>query len=345
VSTRFSAIRWAREAPTLTHRGRVDRLGHHLLLLLSTYARNDGSNVYTSPATLAKEAHASPRELADALGRLEDAKLIRREQTEKGPGWSLDLSVKSEVDTVLEDRAERRRAATRERLRRFRANQKAASNATVERYETHESSVTGNAEVERYVTPESSVTETDVTQEFGVSNAEVDRYKADVTHDCNACNASESVTPAGQTGYNSLELPKEELQKEELQSSGPTDRAAAPADARPAAPRKGTKRTRPADPAKQERERQAQELATGYYEAMNKMVKFMGVKQVVTHALTQFSYDQVRTALERMSTTDRHRPLTRQTLLAAIEAGTGRTGGHQPWRNSTDENAYDGTLI
>ena len=63
AAVRYTAIKWAREVPTLLHHGRVDRLGHHLLLLLATYAKNDGSDMYASMSTLAKESHAPARDV------------------------------------------------------------------------------------------------------------------------------------------------------------------------------------------------------------------------------------------------------------------------------------------
>ncbi|PXY25163.1 hypothetical protein BAY59_24365 [Prauserella coralliicola] len=189
MAAKFTAIRWAREVPTQLHQGRVDRLGHHLLLLLATYARNDGTDAHPSTATLAKEVHASEREVLATLDRLEAACLIRADHGSNGiPGWSLNLEVRSEVDPVVEDRVARRRAADRERQRRRRERLKVDSHATVD----------------RDVTENSTVTEKGVTQELPVSHAQVDRDKADVTQELGVSHGSETVTTAGQGPHNSL---------------------------------------------------------------------------------------------------------------------------------------------
>ncbi|TCO64367.1 helix-turn-helix domain-containing protein [Actinocrispum wychmicini] len=204
---RFAAIRWAREAPTLLHHGRVDRLGHHLLVVMASYARNDGTDIYVSTATLAREVHATVGEVQTAVDRLERAGLLARAAASNGAsGWRLNLTHEHGPDTVTQTRAERRRAATRERVRRLRERTTTRSaNTTVERDVTPESSVT-NAEVQRY-------SGTGVTQD---SNA--------VTQDSNACNAPGSVTSAGQQGYNSLRTPLTPIPSLTRASLGEEDR-------------------------------------------------------------------------------------------------------------------------
>lgn len=313
----------------MLHRGRVDRLGHHLLLLLATYAKNDGSDMYASVTSLAKDARASERDVTEVLDRLERAGLIERAHASNGaPGWSLKLDARSDSDVVVEDRIGRRRAADRERQRRRRKLLKDVR----------------HGELDRDVTQELPVTSRAVTQELPVSHGEVDRDIGFVTQELPVSHASETVTPAGQSAYNSLELPKDRTPKDEL----PPDADASGANelaldgitptAKPAKRRKA----KAVDP----REAQAQELASAYYEAMNHQAPFMGVKTVVKHALTTFAYDQVRAGLIHMSTVDRYRPLTRQTLLAAIEAPTRRpSNGHTPYQNPADQNEYDKPLI
>lgn len=334
---RYTAIRWAREVPTLLHRGRVDRLGHHLLLLMATYAKNDGSDMYASVTSLAKEAHAPEREVADALARLEKAGLVAPAHASNGaPGWSLDVARRSEVDAVVEARTAQRRAATRERTRLWRERRKAVGDAEVGRHVTPDSTVTNGR-----VTHELTVTTNGVTQESGVRNAELLRHKPDVTHQCDAGDATESVTTAGQTPYNSLQLHKDRTPKDELHTdadaSGASELALVGVTAA-AKPKRGKRQSKPADPL----DPQAQELANGYYLAMAKAPPFMAVKGVVRHFLgVGFSYDKIKTGLQRMSTVDRHRPLTRQTLLAAIEGPNGRrANGHQPYRDRDDAD-YD----
>lgn len=335
AATRYTAIRWAREVPTLLHRGRVDRLGRHVVLLMATYAKNDGTDMYASAASLAKDACASEREVVDALDRLEKAGLIARAHASNGaPGWSLNLSVRVESDGVAEDRLERRRAADRARQQRRRDRQKAERHGALAR--------DGHAQLDRDVTGNSTVTTADVTQELGVSHAEVARDNGHVTQELPVSHASMTVTPAGQTGCNSLELPKDRTPKDELPADADASGASVLALGDITPPVKPAKRrkTEPADP----REAQAKDLATRYYEAMSKQVAFMGVKGVVKQALTVFTYEQVRAGLIHMSTVDRYRPLTRQTLLSAIEAPAGRganRAGHQPYRDAKDDSAYD----
>lgn len=208
AAVRYTAIRWAREVPTLLHNGRVDRLGHHLLLLLATYAKNDGSDMFASVTLLAKDARAPQREVLETLGRLEKAGLIESAHASNGaPGWSLNLSARSEIDPVAEDRLERRRAADRVRQQRRRDRRKIKSHGEVNR--------DGHAELERDVTPNSSVTSRSVTPKSPVTHAQLDRDKGDVTQELGVSHARVTVIPAGQDGCNSLinslkdELPKE----------------------------------------------------------------------------------------------------------------------------------------
>ena len=342
ATVRYNAIKWAREVPTLLHRGRVDRLAHHLLLVMASYAKNDGSDMYASVTSLAKDVRAPERDVVAALGRLEEAGLIGREHASNGaPGWSLNLDARSDEDAVLEARQAARRAATKARTRKWRERRRIVSDAEVERHVTQELDVTKDV-----VTQESGVTMNGVTQEFGVRNAEVVRHKPDVTHECDAGDARVSVTTAGQSAYNSLELPKDRTPKDEL----PTDADASGASelalvgvTSTAKPKRGKRQAKPADPL----DSQAQELANGYYLAMAKAPAFMAVKGVVRHFLgVGFTYEKIKAGLHRMSTVDRHRPLTRQTLLAAIEAPNGRhTNGHQPYQNPVDQSVYDEPLI
>lgn len=212
AAVRYTAIKWAREVPTLLHRGRVDRLGHHLLLLLATYAKNDGSDMYASVTSLAKDARAPERDVVDVLDRLEKAGLIERAHASNGaPGWSLNLSARSDEDPALEARQAQRRAATRKRTQAWRERRKSSGDAEVERHVTQESGVTNGV-----VTPELSVTDEGVTHQCDAGDAEVVRHKDDVTHQCDAGDARVSVTTAGQTPYNSLELPKDRTPKDEL---------------------------------------------------------------------------------------------------------------------------------
>jgi hypothetical protein len=328
--TRFAAIKWARDLPTMLHRGRIDRVGHHVVLVAATFARNDGTDIWVSLDTLAACSHLELRELAAVLDRLETLGLMRREMSSKGiQGWALNLSAeRAEVDE-MDARAERRRSRTRDRMRRLRERRQSESDAGVD----------------RHVTPKSTVTGQDVTQE---SDA--------VTHKSDAGDATRSVTLAGQGGCNSLELP--ELPK----SSVPTERAnadASPGDeveistpteasedglfgveSKPAkASRKRSKKS--VSPEAQERERQAQELASRYYEEKRKMASFPGVKQIILRALANYEYRIVSAAVDRMLNEDRSRAFTLPTFGDALERVSGaRQGSRGPRDLSTGDRRW-----
>lgn len=183
---RFAAIKWARDVPTLLHNGRVDRLGHHLLLILATYGRNDGSDIWASVNTLAREVHATVGEVEDALERLQKADLLSPAAASNGaPGWSLNLSLAHERDTVVESRLERRRAVDRERKRRQRERARGA----------------GHDELHRDVTQELTVTSVTLLRD---GEKGVTQECHDVTQDCHGCHGTDTVTSAGQDGCNSL---------------------------------------------------------------------------------------------------------------------------------------------
>ena len=203
----FRAIRWARELPTLLHNGRVDRVAHHVALLLASYADNDGGNITVSPDTVAREAHAPAGQVAAALGRLEAAGLLETAVARGGiGGWRLVLAAELPEGDVVVERAQRQREVTAERVRKHRANHPRV---------THKNTVT--------VTQDSTVT---VTQENTVTNGSVTHNSTvtdpHVTHKCNGGNAQDTVTPAGQMGCTSINLHKEDLQK---QHTTPTARA------------------------------------------------------------------------------------------------------------------------
>lgn len=84
-----------------------------------------------------------------------------------------------------------------------------------------------------------------------------------------------------------------------------------PATTKPRKPRA------PKDPAK---DAAAQDLAGRYHEAMRKQTNFVAVRGVVRRALDAFTADDVTRGLKAMTEGgNRNRPLTRQTLLTAIE--------------------------
>lgn len=104
---------------------------------------------------------------------------------------------------------------------------------------------------------------------------------------------------------------------------------------------------KPVDPATQLRQKQAHDLADRYYQAKNRMVKFLAVRGVIAKALENYPHEQVVAGVEHMATVDRDRPLTLDTLREGIERATGshqpvngRTNSHQPFRNNSPE-AWD----
>jgi hypothetical protein len=97
----------------------------------------------------------------------------------------LNLGLDHDGDAVLEDRAERRRVATRERMRRLRDRQKSGSDVTVESHVTPNSSVT-DAQLERHA-------DIDVTQECDA-----------VTQECDAVTQQEASHPQVRGGVTPL---------------------------------------------------------------------------------------------------------------------------------------------
>jgi hypothetical protein len=92
----------------------------------------------------------------------------------------------------------------------------------------------------------------------------------------------------------------------------------------PATP-KPRKPRAPKDPAK---DAAAHDLAGRYYEAMRKQANFIAVRGVVRRALDTFTADEVTRGLKAMTEgRNRNRPLTRLTLLAAVEGYAQPQGG------------------
>lgn len=96
--------------------------------------------------------------------------------------------------------------------------------------------------------------------------------------------------------------------------------------------KKRRKSTKPKDPAK---DAAAHDLADRYYRAMSKQVNFVAVRGIVRKALDAFTAEDVMRGLKAMTEgNNRTRPLTRQTLLVAIEGRTqhqrGTTHATQP---------------
>lgn len=329
---RWNAIRWAREIPTLLHNGRTDKTSHHVLLVMATYARNtDGRNVFVGLETLARESRETQKDTQKALERLQNADLIRPEHASNGiPGWALSVEKQFSGDPVVEDRKARKRASDAERQRRRRERQKSE----------------GHAEVDRDVTPDSTVTDEGVTDNSTVSHAQVGRDTADVTHNSTVSHAQDTVTPAGQEGYNSIG----NSIKKELHGELHT---AADADA------SGNENTND-----------------------DNLIPFPGSTSSSEAASTRSEYTQdfeqfwaayERRGSKKLAATEWRKALTRadrETIMRAVAAYVAATpelryrkhaerwlrddcwdsavpdlpkaaGGHQPWQNPSDNSVYD----
>ena len=117
-------IRWAKQVPPMVlPNGHIDKDAHHVLLVLASYAKADGSQARPGLLTLARESYMSPAATADALDRIQAAGLISKTADLNGGTvvWQLDLNVRSTGESVVDERAERRRARDRARKRRDRA--------------------------------------------------------------------------------------------------------------------------------------------------------------------------------------------------------------------------------
>lgn len=196
----FAAIKWARSAPVVRRgNGKPDATAHHVLLVLATYADKDG-RARPSVATLAEDSVLAVDTVDAALCRLVSAGLIEAEESYGGSGcvmWRLrmDLSRDGSRADVLTERQERARRATADRVARFRERR----NGVRGRYATLSGTVT-----DAVVTSPDTVTGDDVTVSETVCNGVGDR---DVTVSDPESNASDTVTPAGQSSRTAIELP------------------------------------------------------------------------------------------------------------------------------------------
>jgi hypothetical protein len=172
----FAAIQWAMSVPPiLLDNGRVDDDAHHVLLVLATKAKPDGSGARPGLDWLARRSYRSVAAAQRALDALQGAGLISPAGDLNGTVvWQLAMNVVSHGRTVLDERQERARAANAERQRRHREKRarEAAGHVDVTPFDpvTEESRNGGEG---RYVTGAKGVTRNggegrDVT---GVSNA------------------------------------------------------------------------------------------------------------------------------------------------------------------------------
>lgn len=313
----WQAVQWAlRDAPMLmTDAGKNDTTARYVLVALAEKARGEPLLSYPSIATLRFLTGLDREVIRRALQRLAASGLIV-DAGRRGEGvvaWRLDVErIRPGSDeAAIEAEVEERKARDRDRKKRER-NTSEDQVSTVLRRDIDD--------VSERRTVESTVLRRDST----------------------VLRSDSTVLRLDSTVQNSTE-PEEPLEpiEEPVNEPVPAEQATAAVlfDAEPVKA-KSAKPKKPADP----KDAQAQDLAKRYYDAMNGMVAFMGIRQIVKQALGRFTYDQVRDALKHMSTLDRERTLTRQSLLAAIETPNGRRNSYQPYRNPTSTNAYLGEL-
>src|SRR5215211_4866046 len=116
-------MRWATSVPpVLRDDGRTDCTAHHVLVVLATYASNDGTNARPSLPTLAQACYLTERATAAALARLQTAGLIERTGDLNGTVvWRLRIQeVPAAGDPRRAERHERSRRLAAGRQRRFR---------------------------------------------------------------------------------------------------------------------------------------------------------------------------------------------------------------------------------
>jgi hypothetical protein len=166
----WSPIRWAKQVPPMVLRnGHIDKDAHHVLLVLATYAKPDGSEARPGLPTLARECYMSVAATADALDRIQAAGLIGKTADLNGGTvvWQLHLTVRSAGESVVDVRAERRREAARRRQQRHREQRRVTPQSDVTQPVdnpvdnppvTPHSGVIGNAPQARDVTPHRPVT-------------------------------------------------------------------------------------------------------------------------------------------------------------------------------------------
>lgn len=185
----FAAIQWALSVPPiLLDNSRIDDDAHHVLLVLATKAKPDGSDARPGLEWLARKSYRSVASAQRALDALESAGLISRAADLNGTTvWKLNTNVVPHGRTVLDERQDRARAANAERQRRYREKRarEAAGQADVTPFDPVTEEPRNGGEVR------------DVTVGKGVTRNGVEGR--DVTGGSNACNAPEGRYVTGGT--------------------------------------------------------------------------------------------------------------------------------------------------
>ncbi|NUR80751.1 MAG: hypothetical protein HOQ21_09945 [Dermatophilaceae bacterium] len=157
----------------------VDKDAHHVLVVLATFAKRDGSGARPGLPLLARRCYMSVTAVAAALDRIQAAGLISKTADLNGGTvvWTLHLTIQAPAQTVVDERAKARRAAAARRQREYRAGLRvtAQSGVTAPVDESVDEPVDSSR-----VTPLSPVTRDtpvgrDVTGHWGVSHGPVGR--------------------------------------------------------------------------------------------------------------------------------------------------------------------------
>lgn len=200
MTTAFGPIRWAKSVPTIRRaNGRVDSTAHHVLLVLATYAKRDGTDARPGLDLLADDCYLTPAAVADALDRIKGAGLISEAANLTGGTtvWRLHLEIANDGPSRVDEHVEQRRIADRERQRRHRQRQ------AEERSRHGMADRDSHGPVERDVTVSDGVT---VTVPDTVSHGVGDRESRSLTP---LVTVSQALHPQVSPATTAIELPIE----------------------------------------------------------------------------------------------------------------------------------------
>lgn len=300
----FAPVQWAMNVPPILRKdGNPDDTAHHVLLVLATFANPDGTSARPSIQTLAEKAYKRPRVTVDALARIEAAGLISKSADLNGTTvWRLHMEVSRIGPTVLDQKRERERQLAADRQRRRR--QRLAEQAS------------SRAPAERDVTHPGCVTEPDVTHSESVSHASGER-ESRIPDAC--VTQAAALQPQVSHGVPALDLP--------LTYQGPISPPppAAIADA------------------------QFDEFWKAYPRKVGKgAARKAWAKAIKTSPATDITAAATRFAAERAGKDPKYTPHPASWLNAERWSDEperpqlrAAAGGYQPWRNPTDQDAYD----
>lgn len=142
--TAFGPVRWAMNVPPMLRAdGRPDETAHHVLLVLATFAKKDGTDARPGLETLADKAYlTTTKAAADALERIAAAGLISKTGEFGGTVvWTLHMHITRSGPTAIDERRERAREKHRERQRRYAERKKADADGVPQRQLTVSDSV------------------------------------------------------------------------------------------------------------------------------------------------------------------------------------------------------------